>query len=143
MQWLLTAAVHLNPKMRQVAQQPTLSIQQKRCGNGSAQKRYRACNISTVVSAITRLDLSRNRLLTVPLALLQLPSVRILNLSRNLIRGIELACKETRRNERGMFVRERFINNRSSHQKAPSALEVVTSVGSNGGCLICSINALR
>lgn len=63
---------------------------------------YRTVNISAVVSAITRLDLSRNRLLTVPLALLQLPSVRILNLSRNLIHGIELACKETRRNERGI-----------------------------------------
>lgn len=83
--WLLEAALHLNPKLRTAT--PFSS--------------------SIVLSAITRIDVAKNRLRELPLAVFQLASLRILNVANNLIEelpaGTTTSNQETpkRKNEAG------------------------------------------
>jgi len=64
--WLLSAALHVNQKL---VGQPGLSA----------------------LAALTRLDVSKNRLTNLPPVVMRLPSLRILNASHNLIEGLDVA----------------------------------------------------
>lgn len=69
--WLMSGAIHLNLKLKPAA--------------------VGLNHLSLVTSAITRIDLSKNELTTLPLCIFQMVSLRILNVANNKIESLPVA----------------------------------------------------